>query len=54
MITGLLVLILILGFIVYAIYRWAPIPNGFKVAAYIVCMLAVIFAAMRTFGIALP
>lgn len=50
-IVGLLLVIFLLGFIVYATYRWAPIPPGFKTAIYFVCMAIVILIILSAFGI---
>jgi hypothetical protein len=50
-IFGLLFIILILGFITYAVYRWAPIPAGFKAAVYFVCIAIVIMSVLYAFGI---
>lgn len=47
----LLVWIVILGLIVGAVYRWAPIPNGFKLLVYIVCIVLALFLVLHFFGI---
>lgn len=47
----LIVWILILGLIVGAVYRWAPIPQGFKVLVYIVCAILAISLVLNFFGI---
>jgi hypothetical protein len=45
--TTLLLWIVIIGFLVYAVNRYAPIPNGFKVLFYVVCIAWLIFHHAR-------
>lgn len=50
-IIGLLLWILALGFVCFAVYKWAPVPNGFKMAVYFVCMAIVVLLILHAFGI---
>jgi hypothetical protein len=50
-ILSLILWILVLGVIVYLVYRFAPIPAGFKTAVYVICMAIAVLITLRAFGI---
>ncbi len=50
-IIGLLVIILLLGLVCYAVYRFAPIPAGFKTLIYFILMAIAILVTLNAFGL---
>jgi len=49
----LLVWIVIIGLIDYAVFRWTPIPAGFKTLIYVVSIIFCILLALNAFGFSL-
>jgi len=49
----LIIWIVIIGLIVGAVYRWAPIPAGFKTLVYIVCVIWLVLLILQVFGVSL-
>lgn len=47
----LFVIIVIIGFVVFAIHRWAPIPPAFKTAVLWIGIIVVVLLALNAFGI---
>ncbi len=43
--------IVVLGLIVAAVYHYAPIPQGFKVLVYAVCIITAIWMVVNAFGV---
>jgi predicted membrane channel-forming protein YqfA (hemolysin III family) len=49
---SLILTLAIIGFIVWAIQNWIPMPQPFKVGIYVIVAVCVILYLMRVFNIA--
>jgi hypothetical protein len=49
---GLILMLAILGFVVYLIQTYVPMPPVFKMVIYVVVAVVLILYLMRVFGIA--
>ena len=50
-IIGLIIIIFLLGLLAWAIYRFAPIPQGFKTLCYFILMAIAILVTLNAFGL---
>jgi hypothetical protein len=50
-ILSLVLWLLVLGVIVYLVYRYAPVPAGFKTLIYVVVMAIAVLIVLRAFGL---
>ena len=49
---GLIVVLAVLGFVVYLVTTYIPMPQPFKMVIYVIVAIVLIFFLMRVFGVA--
>jgi hypothetical protein len=50
-VLGLIIILFLLGLLCWVVYRFAPIPAGFKTLIYFVLMAIAILLVLQAFGL---